>query len=90
MSFQVKFNVNVGDGVWEVVDEDDFVWERHHTQEDAQEDADKFQANEDAKEYVRCVLFNQLVAPAGNDVLAGLSQNDVRELIREVVDEGGY
>ena len=76
--------------LWEVVDEDGHVWERHYTQEEAQVAADKYQANEDAKEYVRCVLFNQLVAPAGNDVLAGLSQNDVRELIREVADEGGY
>ena len=88
--FEVKENDGSVAGNWMVLDEDDFALGGYDTQEDAQEDADKFQANEDAKEYVRCVLFNQLVAPAGNDVLAGLSQNDVRELIREVADEGGY
>jgi len=88
--FQVK---TILDGTWEtwaVVDEDDFVWERHSIKAEAQEAADKFQAKEDAKEYIRYVLFSQLVAPAGNDVLGGLSENDVRELIREVADEGGY
>ena len=88
--FQVK---TILDGTWEtwaVVDEDDFVWERHSTKAEAQEAADKFKADEDARDYIRYVLFSQLVAPAGNDVLAGLSQNDVRDLIQEVADEGGY
>ena len=88
--FEVKENDGSVSGNWMVVDEDDFAWGGYDTQEDAQEDADKFQANEDAKEYVRCVLFNQLLSPAGNDVLAGLIQNDVRELIREVADEGDH
>jgi hypothetical protein len=86
--FQVKEQERVGN--WVVVDEDDFVWGGYATQEDAQEAADKFKADEDARDYIRYVLFSQLVAPAGNDVLAGLSQNDVRDLIQEVADEGGY
>jgi hypothetical protein len=46
--------------------------------------------NEDAREYIRWILFSQLIAPAGNGSLALLSENDVRELIQEVADEGGY
>jgi uncharacterized membrane protein len=89
--FEVKSEMEWrGTGTWAVLHQDGSIWERHATQEEAQEAADKYQKEEDAREYVRYVLFSQLVAPAGNDVLAGLSQNDVRELIREVADEGGY
>ena len=91
--FTVRENDGSIDGSglnWMVLDKDDFAWGGYDTQEEAQEAADQFQAEDNAREYIGNVLFNQLIAPAGNGSLALLSQEDVRELIRQVVDEGGY
>ena len=97
MKFEVKANPESIIPVWEVIETTshregwaDTVWASYPSEGEATEAASQFQAEDNAKEYIGNVLFNQLIAPAGNGSLALLSQEDVRELIRQVVDEGDY
>jgi len=89
--FQVRENDGSVEGQglkWMVLDEDDFAWAGYDTQEAAQEAADKFQADAEARDYILAEL-GEIVQQAPYK-FPHLSQQDVRDLIQEVADEGGY
>ena len=79
---------------WKVVDESGSTWERCHSYDEAIETAQRLHQESEVREWVLEEL-EQIVIQGSHqfEVLGGPSasaQNEMRDLIRQVVDEGGY
>ena len=75
--------------VWEVVCLDDnFVWERHATEEEAGESAERYQDESDCKDAIRDEL--ETVVEQMPYRFERFSRDEIRVLIEEVADAAGY
>ena len=78
--------------VFEKFDEGDTeprFWARFVTEQEAQDAANEAQAESDCMDYIRGEL-EQIAMLAGNDIFGHLGQNEMRDLIRQVADDGGF
>ena len=72
---------------WEVTEDGRFCT-RFHTEEEAREFADSMQVESECTDYIR-EEFAQIIMQVPH-MFEQYSQNDIRDLIRQVADEGGY
>lgn len=74
---------------WAVVClDEDTVWERYATQEEAENSAAYYQNESDAMDYIRDEL--EQIVMQGPHRFMDFSQSDFRDLVRRVADDGGY
>ena len=85
----MKFETQELNEHWVVVCLDDnSVWEQYDNQEEAQAATEYYQDESDCKDYIRDELEH--IVEQGPYRFERFSQNEMRDLIEQVADDGGY